>query len=482
MTQQAATMQPPASGVKVRMYNPGFGDCLLLAFPAAEGAFYLLIDFGVHHIYAGGAERARRVAEDIARATGRRLDAVAVTHEHTDHLYGFRHARATFEDPEFRIGELWLAWPEDPAHPMAQELKARYGRRVRALAAAVAQLRVVDRGLAEALEAVLAFEPAATSDESAELRFLRAKAERAPRHGDDYLHPSATPHTVAGVEGARFYVLGPPLSVTAIRSLERKSELYVHEMLDADVAFAAAVLGAEPDATPADRELFELTRPFDVHRGIAPDTIAQDPDYAEFFRTYYGFGEGGDEGPSWRRIETDWLAAAEQLALRIDNKTNNTSLVLAVELTETVPHKVLLFVADAQVGSWLSWHELDGEGQLLPDLLQRTVLYKVGHHGSHNATLRQKGLEMMGHPDLVALIPVDEAWANSVPRWAHPNPRLYQRLEEKTHGRILRTDRIPDAPDARPEGWRDAEWEAFGDRVAWDESPDRLWIEITVPG
>jgi hypothetical protein len=29
------------------------------------------------------------------------------------------------------------------------------------------------------------------------------------------------------------------------------------------------------------------------------------------------------------------------------------------------------------------------------DLLERTVLYKVGHHASHNATLRQKGLELM---------------------------------------------------------------------------------------
>ena len=37
-----------------------------------------------------------------------------------------------------------------------------------------------------------------------------------------------------------------------------------------------------------------------------------------------------------------------------------------------------------------------GEGQAQgysADLLHRTIFYKVGHHGSHNATLRERGLE-----------------------------------------------------------------------------------------
>jgi hypothetical protein len=40
-------------------------------------------------------------------------------------------------------------------------------------------------------------------------------------------------------------------------------------------------------------------------------------------------------------------------------------------------------------------------------LFANTVLYKIGHHGSHNATLREKGLEMMNHPELVAMFPVE---------------------------------------------------------------------------
>ena len=50
------------------------------------------------------------------------------------------------------------------------------------------------------------------------------------------------------------------------------------------------------------------------------------------------------------------------------------------------------------------------------DLLARTIFYKVGHHGSRNATLREGGLELMTDPSLIAFIPTDEAMAKKV-RW-----------------------------------------------------------------
>jgi hypothetical protein len=85
------------------------------------------------------------------------------------------------------------------------------------------------------------------------------------------------------------------------------------------------------------------------------------------------------------------LSTAAELALALDSATNNTSLVLAIELVDS--EKVLLFPADAQVGNWLSWETLRFEGEkpvIGPDLLARTAFYKVGHHGSHNATLKTK--------------------------------------------------------------------------------------------
>jgi hypothetical protein len=74
-----------------------------------------------------------------------------------------------------------------------------------------------------------------------------------------------------------------------------------------------------------------------------------------------------------------------------------------------------------------------------PDLLKRTVFYKVGHHGSHNATLGKLGLEVMDKLGL-AMIPVDEAMAKKK-RWGRmPLPALLEALTHKTGGAVLRSD------------------------------------------
>jgi hypothetical protein len=326
------------------------------------------------------------------------------------------------------------------------------------------------------------------------LKFLRAKSKKKLQRPEDYRHPGETPLTVPGVKGIKVYVLGPPKDVKWIRSLERKSELYPEmTAMNEVVAFAAAALAAAgPDPLEGeDGELFNRSRPFADSFEIARDKARSDPNYGRFFRKRYGFSGRTGHGAKWRRIETDWLAAAEQLALSIDSKTNNTSLVLAIELTETQPRKVLLFVGDAQVGNWLSWQQLwwpgegpDGGTVTGPDLLRRTVLYKVGHHGSHNATLKEKGLEVMESPNLVAMIPVDQRWANDRMHWEHPAEKLLARLKEKTRGRIIRTDEIPSG-DQKPPKPREAtasEWEAFTNQelLDWDRSGERLWIQYTV--
>lgn len=46
------------------------------------------------------------------------------------------------------------------------------------------------------------------------------------------------------------------------------------------------------------------------------------------------------------------------MALMLDSATNNTSLVLGIELD---PGEVLIFAADAQVGNWLSWQDLSSQ-------------------------------------------------------------------------------------------------------------------------
>jgi hypothetical protein len=110
---------------------------------------------------------------------------------------------------------------------------------------------------------------------------------------------------------------------------------------------------------------------------------------------------------------------------------------------------VLLFAADAQVGNWLSWGDrkwTDQNGSQVtgPDLLHRTIFYKVGHHGSSNATARECGIDLMKKL-AIAVVPVDHEMALKR-KWGDlPFKTLMDALEEatKTRGYTLRTDQPP---------------------------------------
>ena len=75
-----------------------------------------------------------------------------------------------------------------------------------------------------------------------------------------------------------------------------------------------------------------------------------------------------------------------------------------------------------------------------PSSWRKTTLYKVGHHGSHNATLKEKGLELMTHPDLIAMLPVEADGVKRLGYGQMPLKSLMTALRAKTDGRILRVD------------------------------------------
>lgn len=376
---------------------------------------------------------------------------------------------------------------------MAGRLRQKRATAMSAVTAAAARLGAAGRPEAEALEAALDFYRGPGID--GKINTTAEQWEYVHSRGDPprYLRPGEPPITLPGVDGARFYVLGPPRDEELLsRSDPSTADSEVYEQafaLNQASAFYLAALGAgDPDALTSDqREMLERSRPFDESFWIRTEDAATHEVHGLFFQKRYGFaGDGDRDGPAWRRIDQDWLAAAGQLALDLDSDTNNTCLVLAIELEPS--GRVLLFPADAQVGNWLSWHTVSwpdqacaegGEAEPLTgtDLVRRTVFYKVGHHGSHNATLREKGLELMESPDLVAAIPVDHELAarQGTHGWSMPFPPLEERLRQKTRGRVLRADTgMPEKPSAVPA----AEWQAFLDDVEESE----LWIAYTVRG
>jgi hypothetical protein len=404
------------------MYRQGLGDCFLISLPRCSGGtFYVLIDCGVILGTSGAAPKMREIAQDIFDTTGGRIDLLLATHEHWDHLSGFLQAREIFE--KFRIANVWLPWTEDPNDELANKLRQENESLRLALTSAAARIRfsgAADKGP----DAFLEFFGASGQSTTEALKLVKTLSPNVR-----YCRPEDKPFTFDDLK-SKFYILGPPHDEKQIKRYnpsKANPETYGFSKLHLDTIAAAA-----PDA--------DVNAPFDPIVQIPLEAGRQMP----FFQTRYWGGDPDDQ--SWRRIDSDWLDSSASLALQLDSATNNTSLVLAIELEDG---KVLLFAADAQVGNWLSWQDLkwqiDCKEVTGPDLLRRTVLYKAGHHGSHNATLQEKGLEQMDSLE-VALIPVDHNMAMKKGWGRIPLDTLEKRLEEKTGGRVLRLDKpVPEA-------------------------------------
>lgn len=424
----------------IRMYRPGLGDCFLLSFPTSNGAeqFHMLIDCGA---LASKQEQMINVVRDIKEKTNATIDVVIATHEHWDHISGFLQAEKVFKS--IKVKKVWASWTEEPDNDAAKQLKERFKKSKKAVQLAVSRLPDSDKdkhlGLYKtAVTHLLEFSgglgaKASERTASAWKNYLGLSKRKT------YCDPKRPPMPLDGVDDVRIFVLGPPGDPDYIKRRLSKIETYD----DGGHAFSAFAGFAAAFVDKGDKEgLEEMERsfPFDKRYRVLPRTARRNP----FFRSHYGFEE--KDASSWRRIDTDWLAQAGELALHLDSYTNNTCFALAIELgTEG---KVLLFPGDAQVGNWLSWSELswkvkDKNGAQrtvrIDDLLARTVLYKVGHHGSHNATLRAKGLERMTSDDLVAMIPVNRDTAEKQ-KWEFPYGPLWKRLKEKCLGRVLLAD------------------------------------------
>jgi hypothetical protein len=456
--------------VRVRMYRQGLGDCFLLSFPGRPRPVHVLVDCGVLLGTEDANGAMRRVAENIRAETEGVLDALVVTHEHWDHASGFLQAKEIFDLLE--VKQVWLSWAENPRDELAGQLLKKRARALAAVTAAHQRLRGMQGAAAARTAArvggVLDFFggpfEAARKTISAAMEWARAR----PGADRQFLRPGGEPFSIPGTSSVRVYVLGPPRDPQRIRKSDpskRASEVY--EL----AGEGGPELGFLEAAQRADGAL-DAARPFEDWFRVPEGEARARP----FFVDHYGFDSSADD---WRRIESDWLGAAGPLALRLDSDTNNTSLVLAFELLPS--GRVLLFPGDAQVGNWLSWEDVtwkvparEGAPRVVTsrDLLERTVLYKVGHHGSHNATLREKGLELMTSEELAAMLPVKRAMAEKQD-WNMPFPSLYRRLEERTQGRILDAD---EGVNGRGTPLAAGPWKAFEERTAVKDD----WIDYRI--
>lgn len=501
----ATRLLPPQNSVVVRMYRIGHGDCFLLAFATSDPnkPAYVLIDCG----YKPGSPafintKAKEIAQHVVAATGGRVHVAVITHEHQDHVNGI--SQANFAG--LTIDETWFAWTEDPEDDVANDLRRKFKDKLVGLVEARNRLAAAgEKDDVDRLDDFISFEFGGSDDEAFSPAQMTAMLGAAAGGGSAnkmsmkvfkelandvrYLRPHEEIMTLRGTQNIRVFVLGPPKDPELLKTLDPEGGEEFHSLAlstaSAGNYFAAAARG---DAKGGGKS------PFANRFSIASARALRDRQHRAFFSTHYGGeqiaaakaqdADEVDDNAAWRRIDTEWLYSAEQLALDMNGQTNNSSLVLAFELGKG--GKVLLFAADAQRGNWLSWARADWkEGRetvTAKDLLNRTVLYKAGHHCSHNATLNGQAsdayanLSWMAQGDhgreFTAMITAVRKWAETQKGWDHPFKAIKDELLKKASGRVFQTDtdfdRMAKAENSSQIEWNDFQSRATGERLFFD--------------
>jgi beta-lactamase superfamily II metal-dependent hydrolase len=448
-------MDGKVTSVKIRMYNTGsVGDCLLLIFEKKEGnSFNMLIDCGGFNTSSAFVTPC---VEDIKKTCNGTLDLLVVTHQHEDHISGFNLARKVFDTIE--VKESWMSWVEDSKDPIAAILKKKYGKK----------LKEVKKETEESLKELKLHSQYNSPVKGVKKAFDRKKLsitqtlgliafEEGLSHGNrlaagsrtnedamgyvkgigkqiKYRLPGEVIKDIKGAEGIKFYILGPPRDedFKFLKIEEYDEELY---------HLAATATGTESAESPTERlfgsgiSLIKNVSPF------GDEYKMSESERKDFFKLY------NSSNYKWRQIETDWLETGNEMAMALNRFTNNTSLAMALEFEDS--GHVILLPADAQSGNWMSWHKPDvmkslkkKGGKDTNELLDNTIFYKVGHHGSHNGTASKSGLNKVGDKNLVAFMPlvqdkVPDIWGGAD---NFPDGVLYKFLIEKTKGRLIRTD------------------------------------------
>jgi len=484
-----------ASGMTVRHYCQGIGDCHLLTFTKPDGSpFRVLIDCGVHVSITGGPALVADIVANLKDVTGGKIDVLVVTHEHWDHVSGFLTAKDLFAD--FEIGDVWMAWTENASDPGAAELDKFKGQALAALQDAGQKLDGMQAlnpymaGVRDGLQALLGFQFGAAGERVRSARDAAAKLSQKPL--PSYFEPGGPPLSIDGLPNLRIYVFGPPRDKAALRLEEKASEMFP---LASGGPFARALASGLKMNAADDPTFVDELSPFERNIGtplsaaLNGDT-GSDPtiDIGAYVRRHYSGPVSGpaameNRDQSWRRIDADWMGIAADLAMQLDRGVNNTSLVLAFEFIDS--GRVFLFPGDAQIGNWLSWKDLkwpiEQATVTTADLLARTVYLKVAHHGSQNATPEKQGFDLLTSADLSAFIPTNKVDAVKVHWGEMPYDGILTALEAKTKGRVIRAD-DPWLADkngkpafATPSGSIQAVRSAPRDAA---RGPGGLWVEV----
>jgi len=375
--------------VRIRMYNVGFGDCFLLILPDNR---LVLVDAGFHSQGKGefsGNDLAEQIVKDVKDFRGEaRVDVVIATHRHQDHVYAFNSDKWD----ELEIGEVWLPWVEDRTNPEATRLWKKQSNFALQLAAAMPTFPL-DEENRQSVEFMLwnagvdlpGFSVGGWSNAGALDRLYEGFARR------DRARPRFLPEKTVFPEsfeslalpGVHIHVLGPPRDPKQIEELDPEKDGETYRALALRAAAARAGAGGIAVAAPFGEEW------------QVPETELGTPPL--------------DPGEEQRLNDLAQSADAVFAAEKVDGMINSTSLVLILDIGKAR----LLLPGDAEWGTWSRILENDEARSLL----RGATFFKVGHHGSHNATsktLIEKVLPR-GIPAMISTQEGEGKYRNNIP-------------------------------------------------------------------
>jgi ribonuclease BN (tRNA processing enzyme) len=352
-------------------YQVGFGDCFLVRFTYEDDSRrHMLIDFGTtdrNLVKMHMPKIAADIRDKCMEPGGGRLDVVVATHRHADHISGF----ATADDgtgtgtgdiiaslkPRVVI-QPWTEAPEAPTDwegPEGETAHEAFTRRV-------SSLNAMEKTAEAALEFLATKPKGASAKLAAELRFI----------GEDNLS-----------------------NVSAVKNLQAMAprRLFVFHGCDTELSeelpgIGVTVLGP-PTLKQTDSIKKQRSKDPDEFWQLAPKRLTDAIPREKARRSKSTLFPTAKLIPGTRLfLEQRWLAKrldecnAEMvlsLVRALDDQMNNTSVILLFDAGS----KRLLFPGDAQIENWR--YALQSP---LASLLDSVDLYKVGHHGSRNATPR----------------------------------------------------------------------------------------------
>jgi beta-lactamase superfamily II metal-dependent hydrolase len=339
---------PVLATVRVRMYQVGFGDCFLLSFEyagKAEPAHHILVDFGTRELAAGLG--LADIARDIDAHSSGGPDVVVLSHRHQDHMSGFGGDGTEDIVGRWKPRMVVRSWTEDPeapadaAGPAGTTLQAGLDQG-RAFAIALAQeistsARGVRADLRELAIAQLANQAAVDR--------LNTWSQGGKGVYVNYGKPLAIDAVVPGVQ---IHVIGPPTVAQHPAVAKERSTSPEYWQLYRGLVAAGAFNPAAEDKSAAEKQLVGPAR--------------------------------------WvvERLQGPQLRSLLRIVTALDHAMNNTSVILLIQAGD----RRLLFCGDAQIENWEYALTFAGDSKDVLDLLRGVDLYKVGHHGSRNATPR----------------------------------------------------------------------------------------------